>query len=94
LEKREAQKALEAERKARELEKREAEIKLEAQREALQAQQQANQILASARQKAEQMLREAQECIKLEWAGVSALRQFESGEEIKALLSALQIGQD
>jgi WD40 repeat protein len=94
LEKREAQKALEAERKARELEKREAEIKLEAERKALQAQKQANQILAEARQKAEQMLREAQEGIRLEWAGASALRQFESGQEIKALLSALQIGQE
>ncbi len=76
LEKREAQKVLEAERKARELEKREAEIKLEAERKALQAQKQANQILAEARQKAEQMLREAQEGIRLERAGAGALRLF------------------
>ena len=94
LEKREAQKALEAERKRRELEKREAEIQLEAQRKALQAQKQANQILAEARQKAEQMLKEAQEGFRLERAGASALRQFESGQEIEALLSALQIGQE
>src|ERR687886_1660646 len=43
LEKREAQKALEAERKRRELEKREAQIKLEVQIKALDAQKQANQ---------------------------------------------------
>ncbi len=94
LEKQEAQKALEEERKRRELEKREAEIKLEVQRQALQAQKQANQILAQARQKAEQMLKEAQEGIRLERAGASALRLFESGQEIEALLLALQIGQE
>jgi WD40 repeat protein len=87
LEKREAQMALEEERKRRELEKLEAQIQLEAQRKA-------NQILAEARQKAEQMLREAQEGIRLERAGASALRQFESGQEIEALLKALQIGQE
>jgi Tol biopolymer transport system component len=94
LDKREAQMALEAERRARELEKLEAEIKLEVERKALQAQKQANQILAQARQKAEQMLKEAQEGIRLERAGATVLRQFESGQEIEALLLALQIGQE
>jgi WD40 repeat protein len=54
----------------------------------------ANQTLIEAQQKAEQMLREAQEGIRLERAGASTLRLFESGQEIEALLLAVQIGQE
>ncbi len=75
---------------------------LQAEREAKQvlaaAKQQAEQLLAAAeqaKQQAEQLLREAKEGTKIERAGVTALRQFESNlGQIESLLATLQAGQD
>jgi WD40 repeat protein len=61
----------------------------------LEAERQALAILASAKQQAEQLLEEAKEGIKIELAGVKALRLFEAGgREIEALLAAMEAGQD
>ncbi|MCL1470718.1 AAA-like domain-containing protein, partial [Argonema antarcticum] len=71
---------------SQELEKRELQ-------NALAAQKQANQILAEARQKAENLLKEAREATRLERESANALKQFEF-QELEALLSAMQTGQD
>ncbi len=62
------------------------------------AKQQAEQLLKAAKlekQQAEQLLEEAKEGTKIERAGVKALQLFEAGgREIKALLAAMEAGQD
>jgi hypothetical protein len=62
------------------------------------AKQQAEQLLKAAKlekQQAEQLLEEAKEGTKIERAGVKALQLFEAGgKEIKALLAAMEAGQD
>jgi WD40 repeat protein len=63
------------------------------QQKELEAERQERQILDEAKQEAEQLIKEAQEATRLEREGVIALRQFEAGEEIEALLTAMQAGQ-
>jgi WD40 repeat protein len=63
------------------------------QQKELEAERQQRQILVDAKHKAEQLIREAKEGTRLEREGVIALRRFEAGEEIEALLTAMQAGQ-
>jgi vacuolar-type H+-ATPase subunit H len=63
------------------------------QQKELEAERQQRQILDEAKRKAEQLIREAKEGTRLEREGVIALRRFEAGEEIEALLLAMQAGQ-
>ena len=63
------------------------------QQKELEAERQERQILDEAKRKAEQLIKEAQVGTRLEREGVIALRRFEAGEEIEALLSAMQAGQ-
>jgi WD40 repeat protein len=63
------------------------------QQKELQAERQERQILDEAKRKAEQLITEAKEGTRLEREGVIALRRFEAGEEIEALLTAMQAGQ-
>lgn len=121
LDKREAERALETERRARALERLEAEINLEAEKTALEAQKQANQVLGAAALQArrrirlgsiilaislvgaaiatlftyyaEQSRKVAQAATQLEQAGLSAWQRFEGGDQLQALLTALENGQ-
>jgi WD40 repeat protein len=63
------------------------------QQQELEAERQERQVLDEAKRKAEQLIREAKEGTRLEREGVIALRRFEGGEEIEALLTAMQAGQ-
>jgi WD40 repeat protein len=48
--------------------------------------------LSEAKQKADQIIKLAKECSKIERMGNMAIRRFDSGEEIEALLIAMQLG--
>jgi WD40 repeat protein len=79
-----------------EWERREIQLALEAEQKQKQAAAQAKEILDKAYQEAQKMLHQAQlmlKAAKLEQAGINALKEFEF-QEIKALLSAMQAGQE
>jgi WD40 repeat protein len=61
---------------------------------ALEAERKAKQLLEKAKLRAEKEITEAQIGTRLERDGVSALRQFEFHQEIEALLTAMQAGQE
>ena len=68
-------------------------VQQQAEAQTAQAQQRLNQAQAQLNE-AEVALKAAQKGTELERVGVTALKQFESGQEIKALLSAVQSGQE
>jgi hypothetical protein len=68
-------------------------VKQQAEEQIAQAKQRLERVQAQLNQ-AEVALNEAKKATELERAGSSALKQFESGQEIEALLLALQSGQE
>ncbi|WP_088892461.1 AAA-like domain-containing protein [Leptolyngbya ohadii] len=99
IDKREAEKALEAERRARRLDQLEAEINLEAERTALEAERQANQVLKAAEVKARRRIRIGSWFLAISTIGmvltaIVAYRAFQQQQRILAATRLEQAGLD